>query len=127
MGINEDIKRLRDCGEVRCGALLYSAPTPASVAKAFDLRDDDACYREIDESTAHSFVAEVLHRDQAYSVEIMTAAHAEQLTGKFFEQFGAQARYFTNNGCPVTDATFDVGVLVIGVLQSGCLWVEDED
>jgi hypothetical protein len=127
VGINEDIKRLRDCGEVRCGVLPYSAPTPATVAKAFELRDNDACYREIGESAAHSLIVEVLHRDQAYSVEIMTAAQAEQLTGKYFKQFGSQARYFTNNWCPVTDATFDVGVIAIGALQSGCLWIEDED
>jgi hypothetical protein len=127
VGINEDIKRLRDCGEVCCGALPYSAPTPATVAKAFKLRDDDSCYREIDKGTAHSLIAEVLHRDQAYGVEMMTAAQAEQLTGTFFEQFGAQARYFTNNWCPVTNATFDAGVIVIGALRSGCLWVEDED
>ncbi|WP_413191927.1 hypothetical protein [Pararobbsia alpina] len=127
MGIDEDIKRLRDCGVVRCGVLPLSAPTAAAIAKAFELRDNDACYREIDESTARSIAAEVLHRDQAYSVEIMTPDRAERLTAKFFEQFGAQARYFTNNWCPVTDATFDVGVIVIGAMQSGCLWVEDED
>lgn len=57
----------------------------------------------------------------------MTVAQAEQLTAEFLEQFGAQARYFTNNWCSVTDATFDTGVIVIGALQSGCLWVEDED
>lgn len=127
MRINEDIRLLRHYGVVRCGVLPFSAPTPATVGSAFGLRDDDICYREIDESTARSSVAEVLHRDQAYSVEVMTASQAEQLTEKFFEQFGAQARYFTNNWCLVTDATFDAGVLVIGAFRSGCLWVGDED
>jgi hypothetical protein len=127
VGINEDIQLLRHYGVVRCGVLPFSAPTRASVGSAFGLRGDDACYREIDESTARSLVAEVLHRDQAYSVEVMIASQAKQLTEKFFEQFGAQARYFTNNWCPVTDAPFDAGVLVIGAFRSGCLWVEDED
>ncbi|NTX26099.1 hypothetical protein HT746_02880 [Burkholderia pyrrocinia] len=127
MGINEDIRRLRGCGVVRCGVLPFPAPSPASVAKAFELRDDDACYRKIDESTARYFIAEVLHRDQAYRAELMTVAQAEQLTAEFLDQFGVQAQYFTNNWCSVTDATFDAGVLVIGALLSGCLWVEDED
>ncbi|WP_124479439.1 hypothetical protein [Burkholderia stagnalis] len=127
LGISEDIWHLRGCGVVRCGVLPFPALSPASVAKAFELRDDDACYREIDESEARCCIAEVLHRDQAYRAELMTVAQAEQLTAEFLEQFGAQARYFTNNWCSVTDATFDTGVIVIGALQSGCLWVEDED
>lgn len=127
LGINEDIWDIRGCGIVRCGVLPFSAPSPAAVAKAFELRDDDACYREIDESEARWIIAEALHRDQAYRAELMTAAQAEQLTAEFLEQFGAQARYFTHNGYSVTEATFDTGVLVIGAFQSGCLWVEDED
>lgn len=52
LGINEDIWDIRGCGIVRCGVLPFPAPSPAAVAKAFELRDDDACYREIDESEA---------------------------------------------------------------------------
>lgn len=127
MGIGEDIWDLRGCGVVRCGVLPFPAPSSAAVAKAFELRDDDACYREIDGSEARWIIAEVLHRDQAYRVELMPAAQAEQLAAEFLVQFGAQARYFTHNGRAVTEATFDTGVLVIGALQSGGLWVEDED
>jgi hypothetical protein len=57
----------------------------------------------------------------------MPEQQAEQLTERFFAQFGAGARFVTNNWCPATDATFDGGVLVIGPQRSGCLWVEDED
>ena len=52
---------------------------------------------------------------------------AEQLTDRFFGLFGDGLRFFTNNWCPATDATFDEGILVLGAKSCGCLWVEDED
>ncbi len=73
-------------------------------------------------------------------VELMSAARAAELA----DQFGTGGvRFFTNgtfheppeaqrirsgaSWTPVTPATFDTGVLVMGPRCSGCLWVEDED
>jgi hypothetical protein len=54
--------------------------------------------------------------------------------GAFLALFqGEVVACFTNVGRsfnswdPATDATFDMGVLVLGAAKSGCLWVEDED
>ncbi len=127
MAVSDDIRAARRFGVVRCGLSSLSAPTLAELAQEFGLRNDAACYREIDEASARLTVQRLLYRDLAYSAEIMPERQAEQLTEEFFAQFGGGARFFTNNGCPVTEATFDEGVLVLGSHRSGCLWVEDED
>jgi hypothetical protein len=127
MGIIEDIQRLRHYGVVRCGLVSDYFPDVVSLVSRFGLRPDAACYCEIDVSKARLLIAEVLQRDQAYGVEVMPAHQANQLTERFLDQFDAQAQYFTNKGCPATNATFDTGVVVIGSELSGCLWVEDED
>jgi hypothetical protein len=75
----------------------------------------------------------------------MPLARAQELADRFAAQFGPGARYFTDGTwhlpntlirCgdiggpswdPVTQATFDTGVLVIGRKWSGYVWVEDED
>lgn len=96
---------------------------------------DEAVYREIDRSSAHNILTSVLHTDLAYGVESMPLVRATELACQFIELF-EEARYYTNGliprqaPCgwnPATQATFDTGVLVIGRVSSGCLWVEDED
>jgi hypothetical protein len=127
MGVSDEIRAARRFGRVGCGLSSVSAPTLAELAQEFGLRNDAGCYREIDKASARLTVQRLLHRDLAYSAEIMPERQAEQLAEEFFAQFGSGARFFTNNGCPVTAATFDEGVLVLESHRSGCLWVEDED
>jgi len=78
----------------------------------------------------------------AYNGEADTLGFAEELTRDFLSWFGEDVKYFTNakwpkadelssrpilgGWTPATDATFDSGILVLGV-QSGVYWVEDED
>jgi hypothetical protein len=63
----------------------------------------------------------------AYDAEVMPIGQAEQLTDRFLAQSGEGSMFFTNNWCPVTDATFDEEVLVLGPNSRGCVWIEDED
>ena len=127
MAVSDDILAARRFGVVHCGISSLPAPTVAELAREFGLRPNASCYRVIDEASARLAMRKLLHRDMAYSAEVMPEQQAEQLTERFFAQFGNGARFFTNNWCSATDATFDEGVLVIGSQQSGCLWVEDED
>jgi hypothetical protein len=108
------------------------------------LAGDRTKYKEIDVTTALRLLELVLNQDMAYGVKIMPADRATELATRFLDQFGTVGtRYYTN--CeylepqdsslswtdvvwnPVTSATFDTGVLVMGFHGSGCLWVEDED
>jgi hypothetical protein len=66
--------------------------------------------------------------------DIMSASRAADLWQGFLTLFEGQAlRFATNAGLPpdswtpATDATFDLGVIVIATAKAGCLWVEDED
>jgi hypothetical protein len=127
MAIAEDIIAARRYGAVHCGLSSLPSPVISELAREFGLRDVPEAYREIDERSARESVQRLLHRDQAYSAEIMTEQEAARLTEAFFAQFGAGSRFFTNNWCPATDATFDEGVLVMGPQGCGCFWVEDED
>ena len=72
----------------------------------------------------------------------MPLSRAEELASEFMQRFGHQAcRFFTNGEFkqdagaglvldrwdPATTATFDTGVLVLGLQESACVWVADED
>jgi hypothetical protein len=130
--VNDDILVARRYGVVRCGVSSLTAPTVSELAREFGLRASESCYREIDEAAARASVLRLLHRDLAYDAEVMPLGWAGQLTDRFFAQFGEGStsfsnKFFTNNWCPVTDATFDEGILILGPDSCGCLWVEDED
>jgi hypothetical protein len=64
----------------------------------------------------------------------MSVSRALQLWQQFMAWFDDKAVKFATNAAeglnawtPVTGATFDMGVLVIGATKVGCLWVEGED
>jgi len=72
----------------------------------------------------------------------MSLERAEELASQFMQEFGRPpCRFFTNWnfeqradgllymtwGWDVTDATFNTGVLVLGLQKSACVWIEDED
>ena len=112
------------------------------LAREFGLADDPSNYKEIDAAAAWRLIQLILHQDLAYNAEVMPAGRAAELANQFLVQFSTDGvRFFTNgtfheargvtwsgvNWNPVTAATFDTGVLVIGSRVSGCLWVEDED
>lgn len=145
MEIAEEIIAARVGSGIRCGLSSRASPSVSDLAREFGLRDEPSSYKEIDEPDARHLIRSVLHRDMAYSWEIMPEARAAELADRFLAQFGPGTRYYSNgnwhlppvvqpNGVicgpswdPVTTATFDTGVLAIGPRCSGCLWVEDED
>ncbi len=143
MGVTDDIISARD-GVVRCGLSSHASPSISELALEFGLNAIPANYVEIDLSAAHRLIQLVLSQDLAYNSETMPADLAEDLAGRFLNEFGTEGVQFFTNGTfhetpgphltwsgvswnPVTEATFDTGVLVISPKCSGCLWVEDED
>jgi hypothetical protein len=145
MRVENEILAARIYGTVHCGLSVQASCTVEELAREFGLRDDAACYTEIDKLAAREVIRSILHKDLAYSPEVMTETPAEELADRFLRQFGSGTRYFTNgtwhvpaevraNGVacgpswtPATLATFDAGVLAVGQERSGCLWIEDED
>lgn len=122
---------------VHCGA--SGAKSLALATKKFALASDPELYREIDRGAAREILIRVLHRDLAYRSVLMTKRRAEELADRFLDAHGTgPCRMFTNlmsfsevprasSWNPVTAATFDLGVLILGANGSACLWVEDED
>jgi hypothetical protein len=145
MGLVQDIIAIRICGAVRCGLSSRPSPTVPELAREFGLREEVECNKDIDEPDARRLVQMLLHRDVAYNAEVMPEARVTVLADAFLAQFGPGTRYFYNGSWhmppvtrpdgvvsgaswnPVTPATFDTGVLAIGLERSGCLWIEDED
>jgi hypothetical protein len=99
-------------------------------------------WREISSSEAVGILRNILNRDLAYNAEIMPGEVAQELAERFCALFPQTARYFTNGGWrtslggeaqspvswqPLTDATFDAGIVAVGNGYLGVAWVEDED
>jgi hypothetical protein len=96
---------------------------------------------------AEGILASLLHKDMAYSVEIMTLERARILTKKFFSLFSSHALYFSNstwneneyavpaNGfelglsswAPLTELTFDSGIIICDNNRIGIAWFSDDD
>jgi hypothetical protein len=141
VGVVEDIIRDRIYGSVRCGITAQPVSTVSELARQFGLQDDPGDYAEIDETTACAILELILHQEFTHHAEVMPVERARELVRLFLAEIGDRPRYFGNRlwpipkkGAPsdfswngVTDATFDTGVLILGALRSGCLWVEDED
>jgi hypothetical protein len=132
MDICEKIRKAHK-GWTRC-SVVDGGMNLVEAAGAFGLDPDPAIYRSIDRTQADEIATYILHVSLAYGVEIMSRSSAADLRRQFLALFqGQDVRFATNVGVPhnswnpATDATFDMGVLVLGATRVGCLWVEDED
>ena len=121
---------------VHCAAFERACPTPEEVSAIAGLRGDPEAFREISQADAIEIAALILHEDLAYRIELMPPGDAKALATEFIAQFTAPARYFTNGEFvgrslsafePITEATLDTGIIVLGSSSAGILWVEDED
>lgn len=142
MNVAEEIKAARSCGVVRCG-IASGCPSLEVLAAEFGLSTDTACYHEISAAAALRLALLILTKDLAYGADILQPPLANSLAERFFAEFGAVGvRCFTNGNFgetrwpatsasaawhPATSATFDTGLLILGPVASGVLWVEDED
>ena len=86
-------------------------------------------WMEVPRIDAVQIVTKVLHKDLAYGVQMVTEEEATILAEKFIALFGEAARFYSNHfgGWPISESTFDAGVVGISNDQLGILWVEDED
>jgi hypothetical protein len=139
------VKSKRTVGVVHCGYVSSASSLP-DTASSFSLSPDISKYRKVCKAEALEILTRLLHKDMAYNSEVMPVETARELSVSFIEGFDdASATFFTNidfsgegkklgNDCwagpnwnPVTDATFDAGIMAISPGRCGCLWIEDED
>ena len=96
---------------------------------------------------AEGILASLLHKDIAYSVEIMALEKAKVLTKKFFSLFSSHALYFSNSTwnenehavpakgfklglsswSPLTELTFDSGIIICDDNIVGIAWFSNDD
>jgi hypothetical protein len=108
----------------------------------FGLSSQTQALLRVSETLALQIARSILHKDIAYHTEIMPLPRADELARKFLASFrGPPVDYFSNGSfthhddgsvtlsswSPLTEATFDTGIIVLDAGHVGCLWVEDED
>ena len=83
---------------------------------------------------AQKGLVNVLNRDLAYNEEVMPLDKASEIANKFLCLFDRKnSNYFSNwrlsghSWDPLTEATFDTGIIVLDNNRIGILWFEDED
>lgn len=147
MNVIEKILRLRNVGNTMCSMVdqPHSTTGPSAVdhvVQAHGLRGIAADWIEISAADAHAIVTTLLHRDLAFQGEIMPLATASELATQFFDPIPEPHAYFTNaewthddgselatlhGWTPISDATFDSGVVCLGDGRAALLWMQDED
>ena len=95
-------------------------------------------WRMIDKDTAIKILTQCLNQDLAYDTQLQPRSDAQAQATAVVDAAGPDAVFFTNgelalpdvqgrSWTPLTDATFDTGVVAIGKCWSVLCWFLDED
>jgi hypothetical protein len=111
-----------------------------ALARGLGFRALGPGWQELARGEARATLAAVLARNLAYETALMAEAEAYGLADEFLGRFGTGARFFTNGDLgtraagvpsagwdPLTEATFDTGVVVVDADRAALFWFEDED
>ncbi|MHC4939436.1 MAG: homocysteine S-methyltransferase [Planctomycetota bacterium] len=131
----ERIRSERDCGQVRLRSAERGDLDADGFAKAFGLTALGVDWVTVNREEALRLLTNVLHRDLAYEQEIMPRRRAAQLARRFLDQADEDSIFLTNGTLglggggwtPLTESTFDTGILALGSSWIRMLWVEDAD
>jgi hypothetical protein len=138
----EEIRERRGVGNVHVEHRRWASDgaTPDAVAnalvEALALEPSDR-WTELEPDGALKVATRVLHQDLAYRSTVMSLEEANALARRFIASCGDGATFFTNGTVameadggawnPITQATFDSGVIGVSRRRVAMLWVEDED
>ena len=149
MNATTQILQRRTAGKTTCATMPidrsgadFTIADQAVQAHGFRTLGD--AWLEISAHDAHAIATSLLHRDLAYGEEIMPLADATELATAFLDLAPEPHTYFTNGEWigaleddgslettigwdPISDATFDAGIVCVGDGMTAMLWVEDED
>jgi hypothetical protein len=115
-------------------------PAPDSIEgllRDFGFAHPEEVLFPIPRDEASGVISHLTAYDQAYGAPTGVIDIAEECGREFVALFPEDARFFTNSSEPIgaanrswhplTEATFDAGVLAIAPRRVGVLWFEDED
>jgi len=136
MDLCQRMSEARGAGTVRCRIFPASAGMSRADGLALvgyhDLPDRE--WRVL--KGPHLAIAElatILEHDLAYDVRCMSHDQAVALATEFVEAVGMDCRFVTNSAAdratwsPISDTTFDTGVVAESTSLRGICWFEDED
>ena len=108
-----------------------------SFVKSFGFKPIGTAWRCIERSEALDTVSRILFRDLAYQRPLMEQKTATYIAESFLNLFAQYGGRFCTNGSfdnrgmlswtPITESTFDHGVVAFDDQKVGLVWVEDED
>lgn len=149
MNVTSRISQRRTAGRTTCATIAierrgadYTIADRAVETHGFRPLGD--AWLEISARDAHTIATSLLHRDLAYGEAVMPLAEASELATAFLDLAPEPLAYFTNGEWagslqddgslgttvgwdPVSDSTFDAGIVCVGDGVTAILWVEDED
>lgn len=129
------VRAERACGLVTVDYRARSSFSVDSYVREFGFKPLAARWRFIDRKEALGILKRVLARDLAYDTPLMDPARAQVLAERFLSLFSARPIYCTNGSFessgsawnPITESTFDRGVVAQDDKGIGIIWVQDED
>lgn len=144
--LSTEVRAKRSCGQVWIKRIVTPAQsaTPTDRADALvaslGLKSMGDRWFKISRPTSRNLLVHFLQEDLAYNARLMPTEDANRLAADFLSYFNEGLEYFTNgpvekdgtlNDCrawnPITDATFDGGIIAVAPASIGILWVSDED
>ncbi len=147
---SEIVRRKRSCGTVTSAFIAREADVQdveaadrLAAAQGFALLGPR--WRRIDLAAARRIIERILERDLAYDTAVMPADDAASLAEQWLGLTSESRAFFTNGTWsegpvqtapratagpswdPITDSTFDAGVVAVDQERAVMLWVQDED
>jgi hypothetical protein len=128
---------------------VHYSSNPAAEADAFvcslGFQGISGAWQLVSPSDARTILERVLARDLAYNGPVMADSSASKLSDRFLALFDVDVLCLTNGTYhipsvqsskqvrvgptwnPISESTFDTGVVCVDNSRIGILWVEDED
>jgi hypothetical protein len=131
-----ELIKARKYGQIRYSFMTDSSNDLSTVLSKFGLLGDATLVIEVSRTEAIAILTKLLWKDMAYGEECMAHDTAKAFAEAFIlESESTQCKYYSNvksaastQWQPLTDATFDAGVIVSGHIGlHACLWIQDED
>ncbi|MCB0714165.1 MAG: hypothetical protein KDD67_17710 [Ignavibacteriae bacterium] len=136
----QELLKTRNAGFLRLAFIHNYDCSLKSILQRFGLIAEPDRLHVINRAQALTAIESILWKDLAYGYEIMPRETARAYAEAFLTNYGSKEYTFYSNGDwtlddqssvrgwnPMTEATFDAGVVVVGSRSAACLWVEDED
>jgi hypothetical protein len=140
MNLIEQIKNKRDVGIVRSHEIEVETFRWNEILTKLELIPDEKRLIKIDRDEAIEILKVLLSKDMAYKSEIMKIEESSALSQNVIDSYSSDdTEYFTNghwnereknNGFtwnPMTEATFDGGIIIKRAQKVISIWFEDED